>query len=966
MGILGSFTRRSLTRNRTRTIVSVIGIVLSTALMMAVFTTVTSLEGALVERVEATEGSWQIFDPAAEEGAEGLLASDAHVRSAIASSELGSSRYGFAEDTDPTYPLITVRTMPRVLAGEEERALGLAVMPEILEGSAPATEGEIMLPISLEGAVLVAPEGAEGYASCEGALAVDSTIELFLGTRIGEDGEHLTFMHGYQDADWGPYDRTETLQDVRMRSYRITGFYRDQSFAQNDYSGAESTLVALTSSDAPDALHTAVWIDTQGLPSKGALEAWIDPLLGEEDYYLHTELLTYQGIDTSSPISESLAIMAGTLAAVVVVAAVSLIYNSFAISVAERTRQFGLLSSLGASRRQLRRTVFIEALILGIVGIPLGVLLGIAGVAATLHATSDAFEYIFGISLTGGSVPVVVRPPVVILIVGLSCLVLVVSAWIPALRAGRVSAIDALRQAKDVKLDRRTRRRLEHRQRTGIAVASPSGLRERLFGIAGLLTTRNLSRANSKGRIVVASLAVSFLLLVFSGSIDIFLAPVTDTAGMTYGSDSPVDIYAVFFTEDDPDENSSMRASADRFIDAARSIEEVVCLGSYSRGYAYATFPSGIVDPVSRASIDYAAPDPDETDERLWRGVYRDGSAALTPLVIFVDDATWAQMSDAAPRHGSALLIDRYVTSDEGRYITASPYADTGSITLYSTPAREGYLPDGIVLDEGGTPLASMESLDGDGPSGTGKELFSLVETGVVAEEYRVVDLVDEAAPILLDVAPYLAFPTVILPAESFDASPVFTKVRDGIQTSVGYALASPDLDPRAAEDTLQGLAEDLGISVGFNNIAYRAAGMRAVVSMIDTFVFLFAFITMLIAIANVFNTLSNSIILRTREFALLQSCGMGAGDFARMLLLECAHYALRGLVWGLVLSFFSAWFLYLGSGVAFGDITFSYPWMHALGATLGVAAVLGISVIYALRRSRALNVVEALRADAI
>ena len=71
--------------------------------------------------------------------------------------------------------------------------------------------------------------------------------------------------------------------------------------------------------------------------------------------------------------------IAGILAAVVVVAGVSLVYNSFAISVAERTRQFGLLSSLGASRRQLRRTVLVEALIIGGIGIPAGLLLGLAG-----------------------------------------------------------------------------------------------------------------------------------------------------------------------------------------------------------------------------------------------------------------------------------------------------------------------------------------------------------------------------------------------------------------------------------------------------------------------------------------------------------------------------------------------------------------------------------------------------------
>ncbi len=142
------------------------------------------------------------------------------------------------------------------------------------------------------------------------------------------------------------------------------------------------------------------------------------------------------------------------LAAVIVVASVSLIYNAFAISVAERTRQFGLLASLGASRRQLRRTVLAEALVLGAVGVPLGLrVLGVAGTVGAFALSQEAFTSLVG---TGGGVPVHVDAAVLARRGG-------ASRWprswrapgVPALRAARVSAVDAIRQTQDVRLSKR-------------------------------------------------------------------------------------------------------------------------------------------------------------------------------------------------------------------------------------------------------------------------------------------------------------------------------------------------------------------------------------------------------------------------------------------------------------------------------------------------------------------------------
>ena len=149
-------------------------------------------------------------------------------------------------------------------------------------------------------------------------------------------------------------------------------------------------------------------------------------------------------------------------------------------------------------------------------------------------------------------------------------------------------------------------------------------------------------------------------------------------------------------------------------------------------------------------------------------------------------------------------------------------------------------------------------------------------------------------------------------------------------------------------------------------DLVVSAESTRLAFQTIQVFILCFTVIMALIAVANVFNTLTNSIILRMREFAVLKSVGMGDRAFARMLVCECASYALRGLVIGLVLAIAVAWLLYQALGIAFEGVGFSLPWAYIGAAVALVLVVLAISVAFALSKSHSANVVEALRADAV
>ncbi|MFF4761178.1 ABC transporter permease [Streptomyces sp. NPDC001292] len=117
-----------------------------------------------------------------------------------------------------------------------------------------------------------------------------------------------------------------------------------------------------------------------------------------------------------------------------------LIINTFSMLVAQRTREIGLMRAIGSSRRQVNRSVLVEALLLGVVGSVLGVGAGV-GIAVGLMKLMGAM----GMHLSTDDLTVAWTTPVIGLVLGV--VVTVLAAYLPARRAGKVSPMAALRDA---------------------------------------------------------------------------------------------------------------------------------------------------------------------------------------------------------------------------------------------------------------------------------------------------------------------------------------------------------------------------------------------------------------------------------------------------------------------------------------------------------------------------------------
>ena len=144
-------------------------------------------------------------------------------------------------------------------------------------------------------------------------------------------------------------------------------------------------------------------------------------------------------------------------------------------------------------------------------------------------------------------------------------------------------------------------------------------------------------------------------------------------------------------------------------------------------------------------------------------------------------------------------------------------------------------------------------------------------------------------------------------------------------------------------------------------NVAASFDSERAMMTVLDVFSYGFIILISLIAAANVFNTISNNIALRRREFAMLKSVGMTTASFHRMMNYECLLYGLKALLLGLPVSFAVTWLIYKSVANAFVT-RFYVPWVSVVIGVCSIFAVVFVSMLYAMRKIRQENPIDALR----
>ena len=483
MNVFHRYTRQALRKNRSRTWVTIVGIILSVALFTAVTEGAYSGVQYLIGAAEYTVGRFHgCYQNLTEQQASQLSRDEKEITEQSAWQLVGWGQVGADNAYKPYLRIMSMDpTLPDMLS------------IRLTQGRLPEKAGELLLPEHL-------------WSNGSVRHALGDTMELELGHRtLG--GEELTA--------YDPYTQGETLTDTTPHTYTVVGFYQRLDMTTEPFSCPGYT--ALTCQE--QGYQTDEFFRVAH-PSRfySYMEGNNAKYPGLE-WFSNSDLLNYYGATTFFSVNRMIYSFAVILLLMISFGSVSLIYNSFSISVAERTRQFGILKSIGATRKQIRDSVLYEALVLCAVGIPLGLLVGCLGIGITLYCLRDSFGFLMGASGNALQMHFVLNGWALLAAAGIGLVTAIISAWIPAKRAVRVSPVEAIRQTKDVKLRGREVR--------------TSRLTEKLFGFSGMLAAKNFKRNRKRYRSTVVGLFLSVTLFISASSFCAYLTDAVDQLGAT-------------------------------------------------------------------------------------------------------------------------------------------------------------------------------------------------------------------------------------------------------------------------------------------------------------------------------------------------------------------------------------------------------------------------------------------------
>ena len=490
MNILKKFTIKNLKLNKKRTIVTIIGVMLSTALICAVAGMVTSTQKTLVNATIKKEGNYHVSFIGVPKDQIKYVKENKNVDSYFVSNNLGYAKLDGSKNEYKPYIYIIQYDKK----GLDEGGF------TITEGRMPENSNEIVISEHM-------------LTNGRVDLKLGDTITLDIGTRTLIDGTKLTQKNPYvnieneyedesevQTKSLGTSENlTEQIINTTKTEYKIVGIMERPSYSLENYDSPGYTAITYSNNIENEKNINISVIYKNVKDYEETTNQIIETIKNntgvEIEKNTNNQLINYQG-GLSDLTMKVLYYIGGVVIAIIVISSVFVIRNSFSISVSEKTKQYGMLTSVGATKQQIKKTVLLEGFIIGLIAIPLGIVCGILAIVILLAIVNS----LLGDMLNGYkfvySVPIIP----ILASIAISAITIYLSCIIPARRASKISPIEAIRGNEDIKIKPKK--------------IKTSKLVKKLFGIGGIIASKNLKRSKKKYRTTVISLVVSISIFV--------------------------------------------------------------------------------------------------------------------------------------------------------------------------------------------------------------------------------------------------------------------------------------------------------------------------------------------------------------------------------------------------------------------------------------------------------------------
>ena len=848
MSILNDLTIKNLKLNKKRTIVTIIGIILSTALMVGIGLLFSSFQDYMIRETISYNGKYE-----AEYGdvsLDKLNSIDKKDFSYFYQKAIGFSKFDSANEYKP---YIYISSVDKEYFNELH----------LISGRFAENDSELVISNHIN---------TNGGASYK----IGDIITLKYGERVIEGVNTLANNEYYEE---------ETLNIVGEKTYTIVGIVERSNF--EDYSASGYSTFTLDMNDKDGTVNVFVMFNNKKKIIKQS-EDLAKKLGYNNAISYNSTLLALYGESTYGNIMKSMITMIVIMLSLVSIGCIVVIYNSFAISVMERKKEFGLLSSIGATKKQLSYTVFFEALIEGIIGIILGICGAYIGIGTVILIINNLIGDILVLKLNLVTNIVFIIIPVIFMI-----LVIFISALVPSRRAAKVSPIEAIRQNDDIKINKK-------KIKTGRLV-------NKLFGIEGEIALKNIKRNKKKYRVTIVSLFISIVLFISFSS---YMNYTIDTASSVMG-EVPYD-YQISYFGDDND------------IDALDKISVIIKSNDVKEYVSYSASNLSII-----CNYTYS-------DEYLdfYKSAYGDdGIKALTNLkyqyisIYILDDISYNKYKELIGLDkDSVILLNKF----KG--------------VSYGNNKRVNY--DIPVINNGDINIKICNFDDNDEDVDTTKYCNKKIDNIFITN--KSFDLIEEFS--------YMSDFKLIVNKKLYD------NISDSGTHYTQYNIISDNTD------NIDKLTKELDKydNVNYTNVKESMKQANNMILVVKILMYGFIGLITLIGVTSVFNTISTSMALRKREFAVLRSIGLTRKGFNKILFFESLFFGLKSLIYAIPVSLGVTIIIHYALADMMSINSIVIPWKAIIISIVSVFVIVLLTMMYSTSKIKKHNIIEQIREENI
>lgn len=477
MGVLYKLTLQHLKGNKKRTLATIVGVVISAALICGTAILAFSFQDMFIRNAIKNYGNYHaVFYDVPVENAK-YITQNGYIEQSRMSNNIG---YALIDSKNEYKPYLYIKAYDE--SSFEQQPI------QLIKGRFPQNTKEIIISEHLR---------SNGNVN----LDIGEEVALHIGKRVDDN---------CQMNQNNPFIKEEVFQEEEVKTYTVTGIIERPNF--EPYSAPGYTAITLLDIDSftdGDVVNISIiannpkdiYTRAPEIAQKANLKM-ITNVIGEEEYNIsyNTELLRYMGISNDQDLLFAIYFALCIILILITIGSITVIYNAFTISITERKRQFAMLVSVGATPRQISKSVLLEGFIVAIIGIPLGIIAGIIGIKITLLFAND---FISQITQGREEIQMIVSPLVILITVIYTGFIIFISARKPAIKAVKISPVEALRLNDDIYCSGKNIK---------------TGRITKLFGIEGQIAHKSLKRNKKKYRTTIFSIFISVVMFIsFNG-----------------------------------------------------------------------------------------------------------------------------------------------------------------------------------------------------------------------------------------------------------------------------------------------------------------------------------------------------------------------------------------------------------------------------------------------------------------